>query len=157
MREQFQRTNTGNFLDEILEDLSRNLLRLIKSESQLIQLEIYSSVKKTGKHYVLATCCAIISLLGVLPFIFFLTLGLGALLHHNYWLSSLIVSLFLMVFGAFGCLYFINKIQFKNGFLPSFKSPVKLLKRPTSLLVIVFVAYFFFSQVIRIAFSARSS
>lgn len=87
-------------ITSVIQELVSSFQNLLKSEIHLIRAEVSENTKIAGKHSGLAIAFGVVALLGLLPFVAFLVIGLGKLLNENYWLSSLIVSLVFISIGA---------------------------------------------------------
>jgi hypothetical protein len=83
------------------------------------------TAKGAGQHVVLAIVFGVLALLGTMPFLAFLVIGLGKLLGENYWLSSLIISLICIgVGGVFGARY-AKKLTQQDFSLPHTRESVQ--------------------------------
>lgn len=90
---------------EVLEGL-RDVFR---AEARLVITEARESVGGFGKHGIYGAICGFIALMGILPLIAFLVIGLGRILNDNYWLSSLIIGLVACIGGALFARSFFKK------------------------------------------------
>ena len=72
----------------------------VRAESRLASTELRRSVKTKGKSSIRITIYSCLAALGILPFLSFLVIGLGVLLHSNFWLSSLLVSILIFTLGG---------------------------------------------------------
>jgi hypothetical protein len=82
-------------------DVTVTFREVIRSEVQLAKAEFKDSAARVGSHSAKMAVAGVFAISGLLPFIAFLVIGLGHWLNGNYWLSSLLISLFFFVcFGA---------------------------------------------------------
>ena len=84
----------------VLREIVDSFQGVIRSEIRLATVEMKDTVRHVSKHAQFAALFGVIALLGVLPFIAFLVIGLGRVLEDNYWLSSLIVAVVMIGIGA---------------------------------------------------------
>lgn len=96
----YNRYETGDVsLGSVLRDIGVSAKDLIRSELDLIKLELKESAVKVGKHSSQMIMFGVLFALSIIPFMAFLVIALGEALGDNYWLSSLIVAI---VFAAIG-------------------------------------------------------
>ena len=93
---QYNRVTNG------LSDINRAIQRLVRAEFRLLQAEIKDASGRVGGDIRSAVMFTAIAMLGILPFLAFVVIGLGRILNDNYWLSALIVSV--LCFGVGGTL-----------------------------------------------------
>jgi uncharacterized membrane protein YqjE len=95
--DQYDAGNTS--LGAVLRDIGLSAKDLIRSEVDLIKVELKDSAQKVGKHSAQVVMFGLLFALSIVPFMAFLIIALGEILDENYWLSSLIVAL---IFAALG-------------------------------------------------------
>jgi uncharacterized membrane protein YqjE len=83
-----------------LREVTSSMTEVVKAEIQLARAEVKDGIGKVGRQGLEVGVFLGLAALGVLPFLAFLVVGLGILLNQNYWLSSLIVSLFFFAVGG---------------------------------------------------------
>jgi uncharacterized membrane protein YqjE len=81
-------------------EVTRAITDILKSEMQLAKTELKEATDNVGHHVVRLGVFAFIGVLGALPLMAFLVIGLGQLLGGDYLLSSLIVSCVFFVVGG---------------------------------------------------------
>lgn len=115
-----------------LKELVSGLQSLLRGEIHLATAEVKSSVKEAGRNAAFTAVFAIFLILGFLPWIAFLVIGLGLILGGKYWLSSLIVSVIHLIIGGVMAVRFGKRILDENFRLPitrqSLKSEAQLVK-----------------------------
>ncbi len=85
----------------VIREIGSSTKQLIRSEINLLVVELKSELKKVGKHLTQLMLLGALFILSVIPFLAFLVLSIGLLLNERYWLSSLIVSiLFALISGG---------------------------------------------------------
>lgn len=84
----------------IVKELSSTSAEMVRCEIRLARLEVADSVERMRTDVRRLAIFGGIAALGILPFVAFLVIGLGAWLDDNYWLSSLIVSLLCFSVGG---------------------------------------------------------
>ncbi len=94
-----QRSNRT--LGLIFKDLLEGVHQLATSEVQLMQVELRRSAQLTQRRSKYLIFSVSLAVLGLIPFIAFLVLGLGEILGGRYALSSLIVSVVCCGVGSF--------------------------------------------------------
>jgi len=109
----------------IVQELVSGLQNLVRSEIHLTRAELKTSLKQTGKDIAMTLTFGIIAILGLLPFIAFLVIGLGRILDNRYWLSSLIVSLVCIGIGAGVGYYFARRLREQDLTLPHTRESVQ--------------------------------
>ncbi len=72
----------------------------MRAEVRLAKAEVKDASAKLGNHALRFGVYGVIALLGMIPLIAFMVIGLGKLFGGNYWLSSLLVSLVLVAVGG---------------------------------------------------------
>lgn len=105
-------------LSSVIQELFNGFQNLIKSEVTLIRAELTDHSKKFVKHMAFVIGFGVMALLGILPFVAFLCIGLGRLLGDNYWLSSLIVSIVLTTIGGIVGYRFARSLREQDLTLP---------------------------------------
>lgn len=94
-------TITGDpSLFRLFRKLVNDAAELVRQELRLARIEIAENLRSLARNAGLTAAGAAIAGIGVLVFIEFLVLGLGALLGGVYWLSSLIVAVLLLAIGG---------------------------------------------------------
>ncbi len=81
-------------------DINRAIQRLLRAEFRLIQAELRDASGRVSADLRNAVLFSAVAMLGIMPFLAFLVIGLGGILNDNYWLSALIVSV--LCFGVGG-------------------------------------------------------
>ena len=82
-------------------DVTVTFRDVIRSEVKLAKAEFKDSAARIGGYSAKLAVAGVFAISGLLPFIAFLVIGLGQYLNGNYWLSSLLVSIFFFVcFGG---------------------------------------------------------
>lgn len=89
---------------EVLGEVGKSLKALFQSEVDLARAEIKDVAGGLGRQSFRVVVLGVLMLVGVLPFLAFLVIGLGQLLDGRYWLSSLLVAL--ICSGVSGVLVF---------------------------------------------------
>lgn len=79
-------------LSTILADIANSIARLIRSELNLIRMEITQNTLRIAKRSIFLVGCAFLALFSVIALMAALIIGLGHLLHGQYGLSSLLVG-----------------------------------------------------------------
>lgn len=80
--------------------MGESLKSVLRSELHLAKAELKDTGTKAARYSLRTALFGAIAILSVLPFLSFLVIGLGGLLNHNYWLSSLIVSVVMFAVGG---------------------------------------------------------
>lgn len=115
-----------------LKELVSGLQSLLRGEIHLATAEVKGSVKEAGRNAAFTAVFAIFLILGFLPWIAFLVIGLGLILGGKYWLSSLIVSVVHLIIGGAMAVRFGKRIANEDFRLPitrqSLKSEAELVK-----------------------------
>jgi hypothetical protein len=93
-------------LVRLVRELVNDATLLVRQEIAFARAELVSNLQSVFKRFGQVAFGVAIALLGLLVFVFFLVLGLGALLGGNYWLSALLISLLLI--GAGGGLAYLG-------------------------------------------------
>lgn len=85
--------------------------KVLRAELRLIRLEIKETGGQVLRLSLLLGLFIGIVVLGCIPFIAFMVVGLAQILGHNYWLSSLIISAAMIIFGGVsaGLVFFLMK------------------------------------------------
>jgi uncharacterized membrane protein YqjE len=102
-----QQKSENASLSNATAELGSSLRRLIQSEIHLAKAEIGDTARGLQGYVIQAMVFGLLAAIGILPFIAFLVIGLGEILNHNYWLSSLIIAVLmtlvsgLMAFRAY--------------------------------------------------------
>lgn len=86
---------------EILREIIDSTKDLVSSELALVTAEMKHVAKATSRDLSKVVAFGTLAVLSLLPFIAFLVIGLGELLDHRYWLSSLIVAVVFAAVGGF--------------------------------------------------------
>lgn len=105
-------------LAAILHDIAIGMQNVFTSEIHLARAELTQNAKILGRNTAIAIGWGIVALLGLLPFIAFLVIGLGEVLNHNYWLSSLLIGLVFMTLGGTFTYFFGRKLMRQNFTFP---------------------------------------
>jgi membrane protein implicated in regulation of membrane protease activity len=108
-----------------LYELGKGFRNLLKSEVILIRTEFIESSRDLGHYFAFLVFFGVLALLGLIPFISFLVIGLGNLLHGNYWLSSLFVSIALILCSAIIGYVYLYKLRAKNLTLPQARNSLQ--------------------------------
>jgi uncharacterized membrane protein YqjE len=98
-------------LQGIFQELVHAFQNLLRSEVHLARIEFEETAKNTARDLLLTVTFASVAILGILPFMAFLVIGLGQWLNENYWLSALIVSLVFVSLGSFLGLRFARRVK----------------------------------------------
>jgi uncharacterized membrane protein YqjE len=85
---------------QTLRQIPLTLANVVRSELHLAQVEMKLTGRKLRSHAVEIGAAIGVTVTGLFPFMAFLVIGLGEILRGNFWLSSLIVSLFMLTIGA---------------------------------------------------------
>jgi uncharacterized membrane protein YqjE len=115
------RRSTGS----VMSDLVHGFQGLVRSEIRLAKTEFQLMAKDTTRHIRLAIVFGVIALLGTLPFLSFLVIGLGRLLNDNYWLSSLILSIVCIGVGSLLGVRFIHRVTNQDFSFPHTRQSVQ--------------------------------
>src|SRR4051812_9583872 len=102
---------------EIIRDIRNVLMQAVRSEIKLARLEFLNAfvdVRKSAITFAIGTSAAI---LGILPLMAFLVIGLGALIG-NYWLSALIWTVVFMGVGGAVAYLSMKRMKVDNLALP---------------------------------------
>lgn len=117
--------NSKRSTGSVMSDLVHGLQNLVRSEIRLAKTEFQVMAKDTTRHIRLAVVFGVIALLGTLPFLAFLVIGLGKLLNDNYWLSSLILSVICIGVGSLLGVRFIHRISTQDFSFPHTRQSVQ--------------------------------
>lgn len=109
----------------IARELAEGLRNLMRSEIYLAKAETKQTVKAVSRQTAMAMGFGVLALLGILPFLAFLVIGLGNLLGGMYWLSSLIVSIVMLTIGGGAAIYSLRNIKKQDFTLPAFRDSLK--------------------------------
>lgn len=85
---------------EAVKSVATSAVDLIHKELNLVREEFKESLKKVREHLLQAVLFGALLFISALPLIAFLVIGLGELLEHRYWLSSLIVGVLCAAIGG---------------------------------------------------------
>jgi hypothetical protein len=99
-------------LGTVLGEIGESAKELIRSEVELLKIEIKDSAKKLGKHSTQVAIFGLLCIVSILPLTAFLVIGLGKILNENYWLSSLIIGL---IYAATGGILALTELTKKSG------------------------------------------
>lgn len=105
-------------LSIVLKELRESFSDVVRSEMKLAQVEFKEVVSDVRNKLTSAAIFSGVAALGILPFLAFCVIGLGALLNGNYWLSALIVSLICFGVGGLVAYRSFRAIKFSNLSLP---------------------------------------
>src|SRR4051794_8360410 len=86
-------------ITEAIRDAQTGFRHLLRSELHLATVELKTAALSLGHRSKLLLAFAGLAIWGILPLTAFLVIGLGALLGHNYWLSSLIFAVIALGVG----------------------------------------------------------
>jgi hypothetical protein len=98
--EQVKKNDSELPLSAVLSDLSDSAKDLIRSEVELIKIELKDSMTKISGHLKQVAIFGGLCILSIIPFMAFLIIALGRVLDENYWLSSLIIAVTFAVVGG---------------------------------------------------------
>lgn len=113
--------STGSVMSELVHGLQN----LVRSEIYLARAELQTTAKETSHNITLAVLFGVLALLGTLPFLAFLVIGLGKLLNDNYWLSSLIIGVICIGVGGAIAARFVKKLTHQNLTLPNTRHSIE--------------------------------
>ncbi len=111
-------SSKGPSLGQSLQELMNSVVNLARSELKLMRAEVKETIKEAGRDSMWVALYASFALLGIIPFMAFLVIGLGMLLNNNYWLSALLVSLAFSLIGATLAIRMTRKIKNQTFSLP---------------------------------------
>lgn len=116
----FYQNSQGEHLSSgtLLKEVGKSVKDLIQSEVLLVTTELKESFQKIARDFLQAVGYGALLALSTLPFLAFLVIGLGEILNNNYWLSSLLVSVFLAAISAPLAMKAWNKIKAQDLDLP---------------------------------------
>jgi len=103
----------------VVNELVHGLQNLLRGEIQLARAEVQNSVQSIRRNMTTIILFTSIAMVGVLPFMAFLVIGLGKLLNDRYWLSSLIVSVVFMGIGGAVAFFSYQKLKKQDFTLPA--------------------------------------
>jgi hypothetical protein len=112
----------------VLREVGGSAKELLKSELALIKAEIEEKAQAIGRHSVKAGVFIALLAISVLPFLAFLVIGLGELLDHRYWLSSLIVAVGCATVGGTFAYSYLKQIKEKDLKLPLTRGTLEIEK-----------------------------
>jgi hypothetical protein len=99
MQNNFYKSGGGEPLAAVIREVGMGLANVIKSDIALAKAELSDTTNVLKSDLVQIIAFAAVAALGILPFMAFLVIGLGALIG-SYWVSSLLVAL--LCFGVGG-------------------------------------------------------
>ena len=109
---QYNRVTNG------ISDINRAIQRLVRAEFRLLQAEIKDASGRVGSDLRNAVIFSAVAMLGIMPFLAFVVIGLGRILNDNYWLSALIVSVLCFGIGGFTAYRAFQRITSEDLSLP---------------------------------------
>ncbi len=109
----------------VLREVGQTAKDLVRSEIQLLSLEIKNATQKISKHSAQAAIFGGLVVLSVFPFLAFIVIGLGRLLNDRFWLSSLIVAVVCALAGGLLAMRAYRKIKSEDLDLSYTKSSFK--------------------------------
>jgi uncharacterized membrane protein YqjE len=84
----------------IVREITSSMKDIARGEARLAKAELKDAGQRVGRDAITLGIFGVLAVLGVLPFLAFLVVGLGRILGDNYWVSSLIVSIFCFAVGG---------------------------------------------------------
>jgi len=96
---------------QALKDVALTAADLARRELSVLRAELAESACKIKEHTFEVAAFGALLVLSIFPFLAFLVVGLGELLEHRYWLSSLIVAVVCAAVGGFFALRAYGKIR----------------------------------------------
>ena len=112
-------------LSSVFNELSTSLREIVRSEIHLAKAELKVSTRNLNQDLTRAVVFGTIALLGVLPLIAFLVIGLGSLLGGSYALSALIVAAVFLIVGGTVAYGAIKRLKQRDLSLPRLRESIK--------------------------------
>jgi len=108
-----------------INELVHGIQNLFRGEIQLARAELQNTAQGLRKNITSIVLFASIAMIGILPFIAFLVIGLGKLLNDQFWLSSLIISVLFMGIGGIVASISYKRLKDQNFTLPQTRQSVQ--------------------------------